>query len=65
MGAGLLKYGDAAEYLGVSVETVKKLVGKGRITVYRLGENGGSVRFKPGDLDAYIESCRKVGAKRR
>ena len=55
----LLTYEQVAELLGVTPRTVFKLVAEGELRAARLG---GSVRFDPADLRAYIDRC-KTGAK--
>lgn len=62
---GLMNYSEAAKYLGLSVVSVRVLVRHGKVTLYRIGPNGGTPRFKAEDLDKYVESCRKVGSNRR
>lgn len=59
----LLTYREAAERLGLCRHSVMSLVKAGKITVHRIGPNGGRVRFTPEDLDRYLERCRKVGVK--
>jgi excisionase family DNA binding protein len=59
----LLTYQQAAERVGLSVRTLHKEVGSGRIVAHRLGPRGGRVRFAPEDLDQYLRECRKVGAR--
>lgn len=50
---GLLNVGDAAHYLSVSSEWLRVRERKGDIPSVRLGT---AVRFRPEDLDAYIEA---------
>lgn len=59
----LLTYQQAAERVGLSVRTLIKEVGSGRIVVHRLGPRGGTVRFSPEDLDRYVHRCRKAGPR--
>ena len=53
---GLLNVKDVAEYLNVSVSMVRKLRRQGKLPAIMVG---GSVRFAPADVEAYIEQ-RKV-----
>jgi excisionase family DNA binding protein len=53
---------QAADALGASVAAVYEAVGRGEIVHYRFGANRGSIRIKPSDLEAYVES-RRVGPK--
>lgn len=48
-----LKLSDAATYLSVSVDTVRRLVRAGEIPHARVG-NG--IRVRRSDIDAYLES---------
>jgi excisionase family DNA binding protein len=43
----------AARYLGITERTLRSEVAKGRIVV---DQDGTRMRFRQGDLDAYIES---------
>lgn len=61
--AELLNVRAAAAYLGMSTKTLYGFVEAGKITHYRVGLEGrGAIRFKPGDLDQFVES-RRVPAK--
>lgn len=51
----LLKVTDVAERLSVSVTTVRRLIDKGKLQTVRIGR---SVRIRPEDLEAYIESSK-------
>jgi excisionase family DNA binding protein len=53
---------DAAEYLGLGRSSVYEIVAAGRLACYRIGPNRGRIRFRPADLDAYLERM-KVGTK--
>jgi excisionase family DNA binding protein len=45
----------AAEYLGISVRTLYRLMDEGRIPAYEMGR---VYRLKRADLDAFLESAR-------
>ena len=51
----LLDVDGAAEYLGVTAAFVRRLVLEKRIRYYKLGK---FVRFRTGDLDAFVEAGR-------
>lgn len=53
---GLYTVDHAAEYLDVSRDTVRRLVGKGELLAVKLG---GSTRYAKKDLDALIERLRR------
>jgi excisionase family DNA binding protein len=55
--APLLTPEKIAEALGVSLAMVYKIIRQGLLPVVRIGT---SVRVKPQDLDAYIESNRST-----
>ena len=48
---------QAAEELGVTRESVYRLVRSKRLRHHRLGAKGGLIRFRLEDLAAYLESC--------
>jgi excisionase family DNA binding protein len=52
----------AALYLGLNEKTLYQMLKAGKITHYRIGPGKGAIRFKPGDLDNFVES-RRVPAK--
>lgn len=54
-GAGLVDAAVAAEYLGVSVKYMYRLTNERRIGFVKLGNK---LRFRPKDLDAFIEANR-------
>lgn len=54
---GLYTVDHAAEYLDVSRDTVRRLVGKGELLAVKLG---GSTRYAKKDLDALIERLRRA-----
>jgi excisionase family DNA binding protein len=53
---------EAAEWLGLARSAIYAMVAAGQLACYRIGPNGGRLKFKPSDLDAYVESTR-VGPK--
>jgi excisionase family DNA binding protein len=53
----LLNVREAAAALGISPDSVYRLVADGRIAPVRLGPRA-ALRFKPSDLDELIEECR-------
>jgi excisionase family DNA binding protein len=52
---------EAAQRLDLSPRTVAALAQAGKIRCVRMGLKGGSLRFAPEDLEAYVESCRMYG----
>ncbi|MCI6972337.1 MAG: helix-turn-helix domain-containing protein [Clostridiales bacterium] len=46
---------SAAEYIGVSLQTLDRIVKDGALPFYRIR---GRVKFSVSDIDEYIESCR-------
>lgn len=56
----LLTSREAAAALGVSRDTLMRLVGEGRLFPVRL-RPGGAFRFRPSDLDALVERSREGG----
>lgn len=50
--AGVLAVGDAARYLAISADTLYGLVRSGEVPHTRVGR---SIRFRPADLDRYLE----------
>ena len=52
---GLLTTEEVAEYLRVDVVTVRRLVGRGDLAAYRVGNE---YRFKTDDVDQYLERQR-------
>jgi len=55
-GSGLLDVAGAATYLRVTEAFVRRLVIERRVRYYKLGK---FVRFRPADLDAFIEAGRQ------
>ncbi len=52
---GLLDVAGAAAYLGVTEAFIRRLVLEKRIRYYKLGK---FVRFRPADLDAFVDAGR-------
>ena len=48
---------QAIKVLGLGRLTIYKLCQERKIRHYRLGEKRGRIMFDPKDLDAYLESC--------
>lgn len=57
-----LTLGEAALYLNVSERYMRRLVAERRVTFLKVGR---LLRFRPGDLDAYLDSCVVDGVARR
>lgn len=55
----MLTIKQVAERLQISANTVYRLVQKGRISSFRIGENEGAIRVSEEDLASFIESCRQ------
>ncbi len=55
---GMLKVADVAVLLNVSNSLVYDLAASGKLTPYRPGNGRGCLRFKPEDVEAYLEGCR-------
>ena len=55
-GNGMLDIVGAATYLGVTEPFVRRLVLERRVRYYKLGK---FVRFRPADLDAFVEAGRR------
>jgi excisionase family DNA binding protein len=53
---------EAAEYLGVHIETMRRWAREGIIPAAKLGNRGG-FRFKRGDLDRFLEARRAEGVR--
>lgn len=58
-----LTYDEAADYLGINRRTLQRLVRDGRVRVVRPAPN--RPRFRPEDLDAYLESTARGGTRRK
>src|SRR5262245_56368078 len=61
MGVELMTIEEAAERIGLSPRSLRRLLDEGRAAVHRIGPRGGRVRFSPEDLDAYVRSTRQYG----
>jgi excisionase family DNA binding protein len=57
-----LSVNDVAKELDLGRSSIYALVASGKLACYRMGPNGGRLRFKPCDLEAYVEGVR-VGPK--
>ena len=57
----LLDIEAAASCLGVSVSTVRRLVRTGALPAFRVGRQ---LRFRPEEIDVYLESRRVLPHKR-
>ena len=55
--ARLLSSKSAAEYLGISPNSIRKLVADGKLSAYFIGAKK-LVKFDPEDVDAYLAKCR-------
>jgi excisionase family DNA binding protein len=53
----LLSSKVAAEYLGISSKSIRKLVADGKLSAYLIGEKK-LVKFDQADLDKYLAKCR-------
>ncbi len=53
----LLTVGDVADWLNVSGSLVYQLVEAKMIPVCRIGNGRGAIRFRPEDVETYIDSC--------
>lgn len=54
-----LSYADAAQVLGLSVRSLKRHVAEGTVRHVRLGR---VVRFRPADLEAFLDEHARGGA---
>lgn len=54
----LLTVKDVAERLSVSSSLIYQLVESGKLSVYRIGNGRGAIRFCPEDVQTYLDSCR-------
>ena len=53
---------EAAKYLGVHIETMRRWAREGTIPAAKLGNRGG-FRFKREDLDRFLEARRTEGTQ--
>jgi excisionase family DNA binding protein len=58
----LLTTEDVAEFFRVDVVTIRRMIGKGELTAYRVG---GEYRFKRADIDEYLERQRLPARQER
>ena len=56
MAKELLSVGDLSEYLNIKKSTIYRLVENGKLPHYRIGR---LIRFKQGDVDAWIEKQKE------
>jgi excisionase family DNA binding protein len=54
----LLTVADVADWLSVSGSLVYQLVESGALPIYRIGRGRGAIRFRPEDIEAYLDNCR-------
>jgi excisionase family DNA binding protein len=54
----LLTVADVADWLSVSASLVYQIVDSGKLPVYRIGNGRGAIRFRPEDIDSYLNACR-------
>ena len=59
-----LRIGEAAEYLGVSPQTLRNWEGKGKLRVYRHPVNGYRL-FRKSDLEKVLRKLEASGDRRR
>lgn len=52
----LMSKSEVCQLLGISLSTLDRIVLDGTLPAFRVR---GQVRFKPSDLDAYLERCRE------
>ena len=55
----IMTVAEAAEYLGVSETTVRRLASTRQVTQYRTGIERGAIRFDPNDLLYDFNSTKK------
>ena len=53
----LLSIQEVADAMGVSGQTVRRLIKRGRLAAYKVGERG-QLRVKEGELERYLEARR-------
>jgi excisionase family DNA binding protein len=54
----LLTVAEVAQWLSVSSSLVYQLVESGKLPIYRIGNGRGAIRFRPEDIEAYLDGCR-------
>lgn len=54
----LLTVTDVADWLSVSASLVYQIVESGKLPVYRIGNGRGAIRFRPEDVETYLNECR-------
>lgn len=60
---GWLNQKQAAEHLGVSIDTIRRRIRDGSLPAYRLGKR--AIRIRATDLDAVVRPIPAVGRRRR
>ena len=58
----MLRPREVAQWLGLHVNTVKRMSKRGDLMVYRIGERG-DLRYKPSDIEAYLAERRATSAE--
>jgi excisionase family DNA binding protein len=53
----LIDVATLAEHLGLTERTIRRKVAQGEIPHYKIGS---SIRFDPGEIEAWLEACRVV-----
>ena len=59
--SGWIRTPEAAKYIGVHIETIRRWAREGAIPAAKLGNRGG-FRFKREDLDRFLEERRTEGS---
>ncbi|MCA9078710.1 MAG: helix-turn-helix domain-containing protein [Planctomycetaceae bacterium] len=54
----LLTVAEVADWLSVSASLVHQIVEAGKLPVYRIGNGRGAIRFRPEDIESYLDGCR-------
>ena len=54
----LLTVPEVAEWLRISTSLVYQLADAGKLPVHRIGNGRGTIRFRPEDIEAYLDACR-------
>jgi len=57
---GLLTPKEAADLLKVSVSSIYRLIGEGKLSAIRIGGKGLTIRILKKDLDPFMETCFTV-----